>query len=189
MNLARFSRPLRSGMLAAATVALTLAGCDSGEGGDDMMGGTTLPMDTGSADGMDDGGDDGTSDSTGGDDGGSDLSHEADIQPIWEKYCVAGCHEPGGLWPTFDQSGDATENYEQIVSSPGPTQATTTNLIEPGDPSKSYLWLKINNMQLTVTGGSGVVMPDKRPEESMAMTLSQDELDTLEQWILDGAPE
>ena len=186
MNIATFLRPLRSGMLAVATLAITLTGCDKSEDdtGGDTDAATSLPMTGGMDDGMDDGG---SADSTGGD-GGSMLSHEADIQPIWEKYCVAGCHEPGGLWPTFDQSGGAAENYEQIVNMPSPTQAPTMNLITPGEPDESYMWHKINGTQVDA-GGSGVVMPDKRPEESEAMTLTAEELDTLEQWILDGAPE
>lgn len=189
MTMTTFLRPISKGMLAAATLAITLAGCD--DGGDDSGGGTegatTMPMGDSSGGMADDDGE--SADSSGGGDGMSMLSHEADIQPIWEKYCVAGCHEPGGLWPTFDQSGGAADNYEQIVEMPGPTQAATVNLIEPGDPDNSYLWLKITGEQLSVTGGLGVVMPDKRPEESEAMTLTQEELDTLEQWILDGAPE
>lgn len=128
------------------------------------------------------GGSDGTADA-----GGTVPSHAADVYPIIEAYCVSECHEPGGIWPVFDQSVGAAEHYDTIVGMPAPTQAPTTNLIEPGDPMTSYLWAKLTNTHMAL-GGVGLPMPDKRPSEAAPAMLAEDELALIEAWILAGAP-
>ena len=59
---------------------------------------------------------------------------------------------------------------------------SSLDYIEPGDPSASYLWLKMNNTQSTVPGGSGNVMPPSG-------MLSSADLLTVEEWITGGALE
>jgi hypothetical protein len=113
-----------------------------------------------------------------------DLSHATDIQPIWDEHCVDACHEVGGQWGTFlDMSGNA---YDAIVGVPSP-QFMDLSHIEPGDPDASYIWHKINGTQV-MAGGSGVQMPAARPGME-ATVLTQEQKDTIEAWILAGAPE
>ncbi len=64
-------------------------------------------------------------------------------------------------------------------------------LIEPGDPMKSWLYLKATNKAAqagcTPTGGvqcdTGLM-----PQGSPTVTLSAEEQADLEKWIMDGAP-
>lgn len=114
----------------------------------------------------------------------SDLSHATDIQPIWDAHCVDACHEPDGEWGfLLDMSGDA---YDDIVGVMAP-QLSSMNHIEPESPDDSYIWHKINNTQASA-GGSGLQMP-KAPTGGTATVLTQAELDTIEAWIIAGAPE
>lgn len=111
------------------------------------------------------------------------LTFYDDIQPIFDEHCVAACHEPGGEWGALlDLSSSA---YEAIVGVPSP-QFFSMSIIEPGEPGASYLWHKLNGTQTSV-GGSGIDMPKARTGMT-ATVLSQEQLDMIEQWILQGAP-
>lgn len=116
--------------------------------------------------------------------GDPSLSFELDIQPILDEHCVAQCHEPDGEWGfLLDMSASA---YTDIVGVPAP-QHVTMNLIEPGDPDNSYLWHKINGTQ-AAAGGSGLMMPKARAGmQATVLTLGQ--FETIQQWILAGAPQ
>lgn len=124
-------------------------------------------------------GEDDTSETDGGGDGDGDveLSHAADIQPIWNANCVAACHEPGGTAATFlDLSGDAYAAIVDVTS----IQAPGLSVVETGNAADSYLVAKLRNMQVEV-GGNGVQMPSgvaPLPEETIA---------TIEAWIDGGA--
>lgn len=111
------------------------------------------------------------------------LTFDADIQPIFDEHCVAGCHEPGGEWGfLLDLSSSA---YEAVVGVPSP-QFPSMSIIEPGEPEASYLWHKLNGTQASV-GGSGIDMPKARTGMT-ATVLTPEQLATIEQWILQGAP-
>lgn len=99
------------------------------------------------------------------------TSHAADIQPIWDANCVI-CHANFLTDPA----------YGTIVNTVS-GQHGTMNRITPGDPSQSYIWHKINDTHLA-NGGSGNVMPPPG-----AGTLQQDDIDLIELWIMEGAPE
>jgi hypothetical protein len=170
---------LRLGLCVGVLGLLAATGCPAGDDGDDgetgaatTTGPTTMGMEETTATSAED--------TTG---SGSDLSHAADIQPIWDEHCVDACHEPGGQWGTFlDLTADA---YDRIVDVAAP-QFTDLDHIEPGNPSRSYIWHKINGTQV-MAGGSGVMMPSARPGMD-ATVLTQDQLDTIEAWINAGAP-
>jgi hypothetical protein len=110
-------------------------------------------------------------------------SFDAEIQPILDEHCVMACHEPDGEWGfLLDMSGSA---YEAIVGVPSP-QFWDMSIIEPGEPNASYLWHKISGTQASI-GGSGLMMP--KPRAGMQATvLTAEQLATIEQWILAGAP-
>jgi len=170
---------------AASFVALLgLSGCDGEE--EDDTAGDTMSVTTGAmttTTGATEDGDDTTADSSG---GGSELSHDVNIQPIWDAHCVDACHTdaPGAEWSFLNM--DEGEAYDSLVDK-NSTQAPTMPFIDSaGDPQNSYLWHKIMGTQADA-GGGGLDMPKARP--MMEPTeLSQEELDTLEAWIMAGAP-
>lgn len=105
-----------------------------------------------------------------------------DVQPIFDEHCLLGCHEPDGEWGfLLDLSGNA---YAAVVGVPAP-QFPAMSLIEPGEPEKSYLWHKLSGTQASI-GGSGLAMPKARSGQE-ATVLTSEQLDTIEQWIIQGA--
>jgi hypothetical protein len=101
------------------------------------------------------------------------------VQPLLEANC-GGCH--GGTEPQagFDVVSEGV--YERLL---GPsTQKPNMNFIEPGDPSKSYLWLKLNAIS-----GDGTIDGFPMPIDPISGTrkLSEGALADLETWILNGA--
>ncbi len=72
--------------------------------------------------------------------------------------------------------------YQSIVQVPSGQTLGTLNFIEPGDPEMSYLWHKLNGTQSEV-GGYGNDMP-----MGMLTRLTPQEIETIEAWILAGAP-
>ncbi len=102
---------------------------------------------------------------------GSIKATFSDIQnKIFNKSCaLSGCHVTGVQSPNL--SGDA---YNTIVNKPS-TQGI--NYIQPGDPAKSYLFMKITG----APGISGVRMPRN------ASPLPQSSIDSVKAWIERGA--
>ena len=169
--------------LSMCVAGLLVAGCpsdDSGDDGNDDAANTSAATDDTA--GQEEGSTATPSDSTGG--GMTDLSHDADIQPIWNAHCTTACHEPGGAWVTFVDLSDGA--YDRIVGQPAVT-VPSINFIEPGDPDASYIWHKIQGTQAMVDGGNGDGMP--YPSSNPPTMLSQEEFDTIEEWILGGAPQ
>ncbi len=101
-----------------------------------------------------------------GDTGPAPLTY-SDVESYFVTAC-AGCH--GG-------SGGFTLSYANLLANS--VDVPTMPLVDPGDPSNSYVWHKLNNTQGTV-GGAGGVMPPSGPLPATVR-------DTIEQWILDGA--
>lgn len=170
---------LRLTILGLAVATLSLGGCD----GDDTGGGGDVAAMT-ATDGS--GGQASTGADTSADSGGAlgPQSHMADIQPIWDAYCVVACHEPGGQWASNDLSGNA---YDVLVSQPS-TQNSLMNYVEPGNPDASYLWHKMKMTQMSA-GGSGLNMPKALDDATPVAVVPQADLDKIEAWILQGALE
>lgn len=95
----------------------------------------------------------------------------SDIQnKIFNKSCaLSGCHVTGVQSPNL--SGDA---YSTIVNKPS---TRGINYIQPGDPAKSYLFMKITG----APGISGAQMPRN------ASPLSKSSIDSVKAWIERGA--
>ena len=87
---------------------------------------------------------------------------------------------PGALFVTGLVSGCSTSNggLQELASG--------VSVIEPGDPSASYLFRKLVGTQSEGCGGSGMQMP-VLVDLSGSDPLPQDQLDLIEAWILDGA--
>jgi hypothetical protein len=165
---------LRFGLCVCVVGLLASTGCPADDGEDD--GNDDAAVTTTAETGMMEESTGTPNDSTG---ATGELSHATDIQPIWDVHCVDACHEVGGQWGAFlDLSGDA---YAAIVGVPSP-QFADLDHIEPGDPDASYIWHKINGTQV-MAGGSGAAMPS-----GGLTTMTQAEIDTIEAWILAGAP-
>ena len=89
------------------------------------------------------------------------FTYTADVSPILSS--CTGCH---------GSSGGFTLNYNNLFTA----SSTGMNYITSGDTSQSYLWLKINGQ------GSGNNMATKP-----GVNLTQNDFDTIEEWINQGA--
>ena len=92
-------------------------------------------------------------------------------ETIFDVSCaLSGCHSDGA-WPNLS-AGQAYDNIVKVESSRG------IALIEPGDPNKSYLYLKL----LADADIDGNRMPPGGP------FLTPDALEAVRAWIEQGAP-
>ncbi len=167
MQLSKFS-PLAfllTGMLA-------FTGCDDGDGGSDT---DTHESDTHSHESDTESHETETGSETDGTDTAApSVDYDADIQPIWTASC--SCHISGGdgtMSAPYLTLNDGM-SLDELVAVDS-TQLAGMARVTAGDPSNSYLWLKLNNIHLDA-GGSGNVMPP-------AGMLAQDDLDKIEAWI------
>lgn len=96
-----------------------------------------------------------------------------DVQPIFEAKC-SPCHF-GSASPS---AGLRLEHPSQFVSVPHATAGL--DLVRPGSTEDSYVWHKMVDTHLTLSGGSGGAMP---PSGS----IGDDELNMVRSWILGGA--
>lgn len=107
----------------------------------------------------------------------SGVNFSKDVQPIFTAKCAI-CHQggaaPGGLGL---ESGSAYKNLVNVKSTESPLQR-----VAPGAPDKSYLLNKLLGTQGQV-GGSGAQMPFGQPP------LSQSQINSIQQWISQGAPD
>jgi hypothetical protein len=111
----------------------------------------------------------------------TNVSFALNVQPIFSDDCgVVGCHVPGS--PTGNLILAEGFAYAQIV---GVTAAESPALsyVTPTDPSNSYLAIKINYMGLFATLGKASQMP----ATSTGSVLSAAEIDTIANWIAQGA--
>jgi hypothetical protein len=72
---------------------------------------------------------------------------------------------------------DVDTAFANIVDAP--SNGSPLDHIEPGDHMSSYIWHKVNGTHLDVGGGGG-----KMPQGG---ELPQDQIDTIAQWIDEGA--
>lgn len=147
----------------SAAVVASLAGCaGNGEG----LNANGVPIGSGSS---------GSSGSSGGSSGGTVT---ADFQSIQDNVftpicspCHSGAGAPQGL------QLDATHSYNLLVGVPS-SEVPTLDRVKPGDPTHSYIIIKLTN-------GPGIVgdqMPRGEPP------LPQATIDAISQWIANGAP-
>jgi len=106
---------------------------------------------------------------------GVSVSYTAHLEPLVTARCV-GCHttdEPKAKLVLEEGSG-----YEMLVGRRS-VQAPELELVAPGDPESSYLWLKL---QHSAEVGKG--MPRTLTGSKM---LPAPELELYRRWIEDGA--
>jgi len=108
----------------------------------------------------------------------SGHSFATDVQPIFATYCAAGgCH--AGEVPASDLDLSPEVAYENLRARA--SQDPETPRVEPGNPTNSYLMIKLRGKGLT-----GLQMPRNQTGEGVA--LPDAELATIERWIVAGAP-
>jgi len=96
---------------------------------------------------------------------------------IFTQVCAAYCHR-GASAPKGLQL-DANNAYQRIVGMPS-TEVPALKLVKPGDPTNSYLYLKV------------IPADPRRVGERMPLNeppyLSAEKLEALRAWIARGAP-
>ena len=145
------------------TILAWIGGADFGDAGgtgDEMTGGDPT-------------GDDSTS--TGGEPLAPTFTNINDtiITPACSCHLTTAMPGNGNLDLT---AGNAYANIFEKKS----TQATTVNLITPGDPAASYFYLKLTGEFMMAPGGTGSVMPQ-------GGMLTDEQILLVEEWILAGA--
>ena len=102
------------------------------------------------------------------------ISFNEDVLPILNQYCVM-CHLPGAAQADLVLYPDAWSELVGIPSSQSPLP-----LVEPGFPDRSYLYLKLYDMQ-DAQDGSGLRMPfQQNPLDSA-------KIEAIRLWIEQGA--
>lgn len=104
------------------------------------------------------------------------VSFSRDIQPIFDQRCAL-CHTGNATKDSAGLELSANYSYSSMVNVY--SVQSPLRMVAPGSPENSYLVAKLTDNHLAV-GGSGVRMPPGPP-------LPQLEIDTIRQWILEGA--
>ncbi len=183
----RLLTSLRTSLMILAAVGLmaTTACGDSGTDTDGMTDGTDPtgnetdePGTTTSAGETDAPGTDGSS-------GGVDMvDYQADIQPIWDASCSCHMADDGGMMAAPYLTLNDGLSEQNLVLAPAADPGTDgsgvgLNLVEPGDPASSYLWLKVNGGWMEAGGQTDNNNSNMPPVGS----LSADDLAKIEAWI------
>lgn len=109
---------------------------------------------------------------------GEGVTWERRVKKVLQANC-GGCH--GGVSPAEGLDLNAPDAYEKLLAAS--KQRPELKLIEPGDPAKSYLWLKISGDEQI----EGLIMPiDPLNGERR---LREAELSDIKTWIENGAVE
>ncbi len=103
------------------------------------------------------------------------LSYAKDVEPIFVKAC-ANCH--GGNSPKKGLDLSLGKGYADLTGRRS-QESPTMDLVKPGDPAGSYLWLKLSHTALEGRGMPRTLFGAKK--------LPQAELDTVREWIIQGA--
>ena len=103
------------------------------------------------------------------------LSYANDVEPILVKEC-ANCH--GGNSPKKGLDLSLGKGYAELVGRKS-QESPALDLVNPGDPAASYLWLKVSHTALKGRGMPRTMFGSKK--------LPQAELDTIREWIAQGA--
>jgi hypothetical protein len=105
----------------------------------------------------------------------AEVSFASDIVPLLSTSCVS-CHMTG------QEAGEIALHpkaaYDALVGVA--SRESTLKRVEPGDPVKSYLYLKLTDTHLAA-GGSGEPMP------MGSYPLPTEQIQMVKQWILEGA--
>lgn len=102
---------------------------------------------------------------------GTEVTYDTVSREVLQPHCGT-CHMGGAASGGLNMAG-----YHSLVNAPS-RESFGLDLIEPNDPAKSYLYLKIT--------GDPSIEGARMPQGGM---LSQDNIDLVKSWIEAGAPE
>ncbi|MBX5483259.1 MAG: hypothetical protein IRZ16_15665 [Myxococcaceae bacterium] len=108
---------------------------------------------------------------------GNGVTWKGRVQPLLQANC-GGCH--GGATPQAGLDLGSDNAYERLMQSSA--QKPTLKLVQPGQPDKSYLWLKL--------AGDGSITGSRMPIDPLGggvRPLSETELNDIQTWIIAGA--
>lgn len=102
------------------------------------------------------------------------VRYGADVQPIFTASCTPGCHS--GSSPNGGLDLSAGASHDQLVGVAALNYPGRTRVIA-GDPDDSLLYLKL------------IGDPDVGNQMPLnpAFALDEEQIDTVRQWIVDGA--
>lgn len=106
---------------------------------------------------------------------GEPVSYEAHLEPLVVAHCL-GCHESAEAKAKLVL--DPGVGYERLVG-PRSVQVPEMALVEPGDPERSYLWLKLQHISEKGKGMPRTLTGVKK--------LRSAELELYRRWIEGGA--
>lgn len=113
-------------------------------------------------------------------------NYEKHVEPTFLRSCASvECHADAVVDPNEpgDNALDLSEGNGYAALVGVPSMQSDLDLVEPGNPDASYLWLK-------VTGEHADADNSATPTEAMPPvgSLTADQLSTIEDWILNDAP-
>jgi hypothetical protein len=103
------------------------------------------------------------------------ISYSAHLEPLVIAHCLS-CHESEEAKAKLVL--DPGVGYERLVG-PRSTQEPEMALVEPGDPGRSYLWLKLQHVTREGKGMPRTLTGSKK--------LRPAELELYRRWIEGGA--
>jgi hypothetical protein len=103
------------------------------------------------------------------------VSYSAHLEPLVIAHCLS-CHDSGEAKAKLVL--DPGLGYEGLVG-PRSIQVPEMALVEPGDPERSYLWLKLQHVTEKGKGMPRTVTGSKKLRET--------ELELYRRWIEGGA--
>ena len=182
--------------------SLLLLGCPGDDSSDDTMATATMTASSTAGTGTttEDPMTDTSADSSGSDESGAacpddSLTHAADVQPIWDMHCVTGCHESGGSWPATDLTDGHAGLVDAAGVGPQSSNVEDMQLVTPGNPELSYVLYKLRGTQGDVFEDPAMGL-QSMPIEDDGMggynelpSIPAADIQTVEDWILCGAPE
>ena len=106
---------------------------------------------------------------------GEPVSYSAHLEPLVIAHCLS-CHQTDEAKAKLIL--DPGVGYERLVGPPS-VQEPEMALVEPGEPERSYLWLKLQHTTEEGKGMPRTIAGSKKLRET--------ELELYRRWIEDGA--
>ena len=107
---------------------------------------------------------------------GAPVTFAAQVQPIFTANCTdMGCH--AGMRPAETLSLESGKAFAELVNVAS-SQCGSRTLVKPGAPASSYLMDKLL--------GANLCMGSQMPKVGMSLPSTQ--IDTIRNWICQGAP-
>lgn len=107
--------------------------------------------------------------------GDGTISYSRDVEPIFLKAC-GDCHDADSPKKGLDLSKG--KGFLHLIGVPS-QEMNGQALVKPGDPTASYLWVKLTHMQTEGRGMPRTIFSSKK--------LPKEQLDVVERWIKAGA--